>query len=81
MVEAMEVTATVEVERSALDKLLLGNANVTYQFLRAMINRRRELETKVEQLVFKDVVPSWPNCSFAWVRNTGWSTSAASSWA
>jgi CRP-like cAMP-binding protein len=55
MVEAMEVTATVEVERSALDKLLLGNANVTYQFLRAMINRRRELETKVEQLVFKDV--------------------------
>jgi CRP/FNR family cyclic AMP-dependent transcriptional regulator len=55
MVEAMEVTAAVEVERSALDKLLLSNPNVTYQFLRAMINRRRELETKVEQLVFKDV--------------------------
>jgi CRP-like cAMP-binding protein len=55
MVEAMEVTATVEVERSALDKLLQTNASVTYQFLRAMINRRRELETKVEQLVFKDV--------------------------
>jgi len=31
MVEAMEVTATVEVERGALDKLLLTNANVTYQ--------------------------------------------------
>jgi CRP-like cAMP-binding protein len=55
MVEAMEVTATVEVERSAMDKLLQTNASVTYQFLRAMINRRRELETKVEQLVFKDV--------------------------
>jgi CRP-like cAMP-binding protein len=55
MVEAMEVTATVEVERSAMDKLLQTNASVGYQFLRVMINRRRELETKVEQLVFKDV--------------------------
>jgi CRP/FNR family cyclic AMP-dependent transcriptional regulator len=55
MVEAMDVTASVEVERSALERLLANNAGVTYQFLRAMINRRRELETKVEQLVFKDV--------------------------
>jgi len=55
MVETMDVTATIEVERGVLDKLLATNAAVTYQFLRAMINRRRELESKVEQLVFKDV--------------------------
>jgi CRP/FNR family transcriptional regulator, cyclic AMP receptor protein len=55
MVEAMDITTTVQVERGALEKLLASNAGVTYQFLRAMINRRRELETKVEQLVFKDV--------------------------
>jgi CRP-like cAMP-binding protein len=55
MVEAMEVTATVEVEREAVDKLLASNAGVAYQFVRALITRRREIETKVEQLVFKDV--------------------------
>jgi CRP-like cAMP-binding protein len=55
MVEAMDITTTVQVERGVLEKLLASNAGVTYQFLRSMINRRRELETKVEQLVFKDV--------------------------
>jgi CRP-like cAMP-binding protein len=55
MVEAMEITATVEVERSAVDKLLATNPGVAYQFVRALITRRRELELKVEQLVFKDV--------------------------
>jgi CRP-like cAMP-binding protein len=55
MVEAMEITSTVEVERTAVDKLLASTPGVAYQFVRALITRRRELETKVEQLVFKDV--------------------------
>ncbi len=55
MVEAMEITSTVEVERTVVDKLLASNPGVAYQFVRALITRRRELETKVEQLVFKDV--------------------------
>lgn len=55
MVEAMEVTSTVEVESGALDRLLASNAGVGHRFLRTLIARRRELEAKVELLVFKDV--------------------------
>jgi CRP/FNR family transcriptional regulator, cyclic AMP receptor protein len=55
MVEAMETTATVEVERSLLDQVLAGCATIAYPFARAMITRWRGLQTKVEQLVFKDV--------------------------
>lgn len=55
MVEAMEPTSTVEVDRGAFDRLMNGSAPVAYQLARAMIARRRELETKVEQLIFKDV--------------------------
>lgn len=55
MAEAMEASTTVEVDRLALDKLLLSNPLVSYQFTRAMLARRRELESKVEQLIFKDV--------------------------
>jgi CRP-like cAMP-binding protein len=55
MVEAMEPCSTVEVERGALDKLFASNTAVTYQFARTLIARRRDLENKVEQLIFKDV--------------------------
>jgi CRP-like cAMP-binding protein len=55
MAEAMESSTTVEVDRALLDRLLQSNAPVSYQFTRAMLARRRELESKVEQLIFKDV--------------------------
>jgi CRP-like cAMP-binding protein len=55
MAEAMEASVTAEVERSVFDKVLLGAPEVAYQFSRSMIARRRELESKVEQLIFKDV--------------------------
>jgi len=55
MVEAMETTATVEIERALLDQILAGHASVAYTFARAMIGRWRGLQAKVEQLVFKDV--------------------------
>jgi CRP-like cAMP-binding protein len=55
MVESMETTTSVEVERGGLDRLLAGHAPVAYPFARALIDRWRGLEAKVEQLVFKDV--------------------------
>jgi CRP/FNR family transcriptional regulator, cyclic AMP receptor protein len=55
MVEAMEPCTTVEVTQEALDEVLKSNVNVAYLFVRTLITRRRDLETKVEQLIFKDV--------------------------
>jgi CRP-like cAMP-binding protein len=55
MVEAMETTATIEVDRALFDEILSEQAKVAYPFARAMISRWRALQTKVEQLVFKDV--------------------------
>jgi CRP-like cAMP-binding protein len=55
MVEAMENTMSVELDRAGLDNLLANHAQVAYPFARALIDRWRGLQTKVEQLVFKDV--------------------------
>jgi CRP-like cAMP-binding protein len=55
MVEAMENTMSVELDRAGLDHLLANHAPVAYPFARALIDRWRALQTKVEQLVFKDV--------------------------
>jgi CRP-like cAMP-binding protein len=55
MVEAMENTMSVELDRAGLDHLLANHAPVAYPFARALIDRWRGLQTKVEQLVFKDV--------------------------
>jgi CRP/FNR family cyclic AMP-dependent transcriptional regulator len=55
IVEAMETTATIEVDRTLFDQSLAGHAEIAYPFARAMIARWRALQTKVEQLVFKDV--------------------------
>jgi CRP/FNR family transcriptional regulator, cyclic AMP receptor protein len=55
MVEAMEICTTVEVARQPLDHLLKSNVAVSYSFCRTLIARQRELEAKVEQLIFKDV--------------------------
>ena len=55
MVEAMEPCTTVEVTQEALDEVLKTSVGVAYLFVRTLITRRRDLETKVEQLIFKDV--------------------------
>jgi CRP/FNR family cyclic AMP-dependent transcriptional regulator len=55
MVEAMEPCTTVEVTQEALDDVLKNHVEVAYLFVRTLITRRRDLETKVEQLIFKDV--------------------------
>lgn len=55
MVESMEPSLTVEVERTAFESLLGREPALCSQFARTLIARRREIEAKVEQLVFKDV--------------------------
>ncbi|MGD0836999.1 MAG: Crp/Fnr family transcriptional regulator [Polyangia bacterium] len=55
MVEAMEATTGVAIDRTSFDHLLTGSAAVAYAFARSLIARWRGLEAKVEQLVFKDV--------------------------
>jgi CRP/FNR family cyclic AMP-dependent transcriptional regulator len=55
LLEAMESTTTIEVDRALLDHILSSHAEVAYPFARALVGRWRSLQTKVEQLVFKDV--------------------------
>jgi CRP/FNR family transcriptional regulator, cyclic AMP receptor protein len=55
MAEAMDGSVTVEVDRELLDQLLRTNGTASYKFARALIARRKDLETRVEQLIFKDV--------------------------
>jgi len=55
MAEAMDASVTVEVGRELLDGLLKTDGRAAYKFARALILRRKDLETRVEQLIFKDV--------------------------
>jgi len=55
MAEAMDASVTVEVERELLDQALHTDGVAAYKFARALILRRKDLETRVEQLIFKDV--------------------------
>jgi CRP-like cAMP-binding protein len=55
MAEAMDASTTVEVSREALDELLRNDGRAAYKFGRALIARRKDLEARVEQLIFKDV--------------------------
>src|SRR6266498_2845100 len=55
MAEAMDASTTVEIPRDLLDGLLKTDGHASYRFARALIARRKDLETRVEQLIFKDV--------------------------
>jgi CRP/FNR family transcriptional regulator, cyclic AMP receptor protein len=55
MAEAMEATMAVEVDRETLDSVLSSSGHAAYWFARALISRRKDLESRVEQLIFKDV--------------------------
>ena len=55
MAEAMDASTTVEITRDLLDGLLKTDGHASYRFARALIARRKDLETRVEQLIFKDV--------------------------
>jgi CRP-like cAMP-binding protein len=55
MAEAMEDTTVVSIPRDAFNSMLERDGRAAYLFARSMCERRRELENKVEDLVFKDV--------------------------
>jgi CRP/FNR family transcriptional regulator, cyclic AMP receptor protein len=55
MAEAMDASVTIELPREDLDQLLRTDGGAAYRFSRALITRRKDLETRVEQLIFKDV--------------------------
>ena len=55
MAEAMDASTTIEVSREAVDELLRSDGRAAYKFGRALITRRKDLEARVEQLIFKDV--------------------------
>lgn len=55
MAEAMENSMITELERGDVEKLLQNHAQLGFQLTRILAQRRRELENKLETLVFRDV--------------------------
>jgi CRP/FNR family transcriptional regulator, cyclic AMP receptor protein len=55
MAEAMENSMVTEVQRADVERLLQAHAQFGYQLTRILARRRRELENKLETLVFRDV--------------------------
>jgi CRP-like cAMP-binding protein len=55
MAEAVENAMLTQIERGDFERLLGGHASLGASMTKIMVARRRELETKVEALVFRDV--------------------------
>jgi CRP/FNR family transcriptional regulator, cyclic AMP receptor protein len=55
MAEAMENAMITEIERADFEKLLQHHPSLGYQLTRLLAMRRRDLENKLETLVFRDV--------------------------
>lgn len=55
MAEAMENALVTEIERSEFERLLQTQALLGYRLAKILAQRRREIENKIENLVFKDV--------------------------
>ena len=55
MAEAMENALVTEIERGIYDELLRTQASLGYRMTKILAQRRREIEAKIENLVFKDV--------------------------
>lgn len=55
MAEAMENTMLTEVSRADFERLLQANAQLGFQMTRILASRRRDIENKLETLVFRDV--------------------------
>ncbi len=55
MAEALENAVITAVERDVFESLLRANASVGYQMTRLLAERRRDVENKLETLVFRDV--------------------------
>jgi len=55
MAEAMENAMVTEVVRDEFERLVQAHGMLGYRLTKVMLQRRREVENKVEQLLFKDV--------------------------
>jgi len=55
MAEAMENAMITEFPREEFEKLVQAHGMLGYRLTKSMLQRRREVENKVEQLLFKDV--------------------------
>ncbi|MCA9692784.1 MAG: Crp/Fnr family transcriptional regulator [Myxococcales bacterium] len=55
MAEAMKNAIITEMPREVFARLLLSDATLTFAFAEIIGQRRREMETKLEHLVFRDV--------------------------
>jgi len=55
MAEAMENALVTEIERGEFERLLQGHAMLGYRLSKILAARRRDIENKIENLVFKDV--------------------------
>ncbi len=55
MAEAMENALVTEIERTVYDELLRTQPSLGYKMTKILAQRRREIEAKIENLVFKDV--------------------------
>ena len=55
MAEAMENALVTEIEREVFDELLRTQPSLGYKMTKILAQRRREIEAKIENLVFKDV--------------------------
>jgi len=55
MAEAMENALVTEIERGVFDELLRTQPSLGYRMTKILAQRRREIEAKIENLVFKDV--------------------------
>ena len=51
----MENALITEIERSDFERLVQQNGGLGYRLMKVLTRRRRELENKIENLVFKDV--------------------------
>ncbi len=55
MAEAMENALITEIDRAEFEQLLMSQASLGYRMTKILAQRRREVENKIENLVFKDV--------------------------
>ena len=55
MAEAMENALITEIERGEFEKLIQREGMVGYRLTKIVAERRREVENKIETLIFKDV--------------------------
>jgi len=55
MAEAMENALVTEIERTEFERMLQAQALLGYRLTKVLAARRRDVENKIENLVFKDV--------------------------